>query len=43
MNLIKPLKREMTRGYYAEITFIGVKSADIKEHKKIDRAIQCNC
>ena len=25
------------RGHYAEITFIGVKSADIKEHKKIDR------
>ena len=28
------------KGYYAEITFIGIKSANIKEHKKIDRAIQ---
>ena len=36
----KALKERNDKGYYAEITFIGVKSADIKEHKKIDRAIQ---
>ena len=27
-------------GHYAEITFIGVNSAKIKEHKKIDKALQ---
>ena len=36
----KALKERNDKGYYAEITFIGIKSADIKEHKKIDRAIQ---
>ena len=34
------LKERSSRGHYAEITFIGIKSADIKEHKKIDKAIQ---
>ena len=29
------LKERSTRGHYAEITFIGVNSAKIKEHKKI--------
>ena len=36
----KALKERNDKGYYAEITFIGIKSADIKEHKKIDRAIK---
>ena len=36
----KALKDRSERGHYAEITFIGIKSADIKEHKKIDKAIQ---
>ncbi len=27
------------RGHYAEITFIGVNSAKIKEHKRIDKAL----
>ena len=27
-------------GHYAEITFIGMNSAKIKEHKKIDKALQ---
>ena len=34
------LKERDNRGHYAEITFIGIKSADIKEHKKIDKALQ---
>ena len=29
------LKERSSRGHYAEITFIGVNSAEIKEHKKI--------
>ena len=29
------LKERSARGHYAEITFIGVNSAEIKEHKKI--------
>ena len=36
----KALKERSQRGHFAEITFIGIKSADIKEHKKIDRVIQ---
>ena len=36
----KALKDRSNRGHYAEITFIGIKSADIKEHKKIDKALQ---
>ena len=36
----KALKERGDRGHYAEITFIGIKSADIKEHKKIDKALQ---
>ena len=31
------LKKRSDRGHYAEITFIGINSAVIKEHKKIDR------
>ena len=30
------LKERSSRGHFAEITFIGVNSADIKEHKKIN-------
>ena len=29
------LKERNSRGHFAEITFIGIKSAEIKEHKKI--------
>ncbi len=29
------LKERSSRGHYAEITFIGIKSAEIKDHKKI--------
>jgi len=36
----KALKERSNRGHYAEITFIGIKSANIKEHKKIDKALQ---
>ncbi len=30
------LKERSKRGHFAEITFIGVNSAEIKEHKKVD-------
>ena len=33
------LKERNARGHYAEITFIGIKSAEIKEHKKIDKIL----
>ncbi len=33
------LKDRNKRGHYAEITFIGVNSAKIKEHKKIDKIL----
>ena len=33
------LKDRSKRGHYAEITFIGVNSAKIKEHKKIDKIL----
>ena len=36
----KALKERSDRGHYAEITFIGIKSAEIKEHKKINKALQ---
>ena len=35
----KALKERSSRGHYAEITFIGVNSATIKEHKKIGRML----
>ena len=35
----KALKERIDRGHYAEITFIGVNSAKIKEHKKIDNIL----
>ena len=34
------LKDRSKRGHYAEITFIGVNSAVIKEHKKIDQLLK---
>ena len=33
------LKERSSRGHYAEITFIGINSAIIKEHKKIDKIL----
>ena len=33
------LKKRSDRGHFAEITFIGINSAAIKEHKKIDRIL----
>ena len=33
------LKKRSDRGHYAEITFIGINPAVIKEHKKIDRIL----
>ena len=34
------LKERSKRGHYAEITFIGVNSADIKEHKKTNSILK---
>ena len=36
----KALRERNQRGHFAEITFIGIKSANIKEHKKIDRILK---
>ena len=33
------LKERAKRGHFAEITFIGVNSAEIKEHKKIGKIL----
>ena len=33
------LQERSKRGHFAEITFIGVNSAKIKEHKKIDKIL----
>ena len=33
------LKQRSSRGHFAEITFIGINSAEIKEHKKIDKIL----
>ena len=33
------LKQRSSRGHYAEITFIGINSATIKEHKKLDKIL----
>ena len=33
------LKERSARGHYAEITFIGINSAIIKEHKKLDKIL----
>jgi predicted lipid-binding transport protein (Tim44 family) len=34
------LQDRSKRGHYAEITFIGINSATIKEHKKIDKVLK---
>jgi predicted lipid-binding transport protein (Tim44 family) len=34
------LEQRSNRGHFAEITFIGVNSADIKEHKKINNILK---
>ena len=34
------LKERSERGHYAEITFIGINSANIKEHKKINEILR---
>ena len=34
------LKERDKRGHFAEITFIGINSAKIKDHKKIDKVLQ---
>ena len=34
------LKERSNKGHFAEITFIGVNSADIKEHKKNNNLLQ---
>ena len=36
----KALKDRSNRGHYAEITFIGIKSADIKEHKEMEISLK---
>tara|TARA_B100000035_G_scaffold273223_1_gene248928 strand:- start:181 stop:777 length:597 start_codon:yes stop_codon:yes gene_type:complete len=36
----KALKERSNRGHFAEITFIGINSADIKEHKRIDSILK---
>ena len=33
------LKERNSRGHFAEITFIGINSAKIKEHKKVDKIL----
>ena len=33
------LKERSSKGYHAEITFIGINSAVIKEHKKVDKIL----
>ena len=38
-QFIKALKERSERGHYAEITFIGINSATIKEHKKIGKIL----
>ena len=38
----KALKQRIERGHEAEITFIGVNSANIKEHKKIGNMLNVN-
>ena len=34
------LKERNARGHFAEITFIGINSAEIKDHKKIDKILR---
>ena len=39
-NLTKLIRERKNRGHFAEITFIGVNSADIKEHKKTNSILR---
>ena len=39
INLNEALKERSNRGHFAEITFIGINSAEIKEHKKVDKIL----
>ena len=36
----KAIIERCQRGHFAEITFIGINSADIKEHKKVDKVLK---
>ena len=36
----KALQERSNRGHFAEITFIGIQSANIKNHKKMDKVLQ---
>jgi predicted lipid-binding transport protein (Tim44 family) len=38
-EIFNQFKERNKRGHYAEITFIGINSATIKEHKKIDKIL----
>ena len=38
-QFIEALKERASKGHYAEITFIGVNSAVIKEHKQLDKIL----
>ena len=39
-QFIEALKERASKGHYAEITFIGVNSAMIKEHKKVNNFLE---
>ena len=39
-QFIEALKERASKGHYAEITFIGVNSAVIKEHKKVNNFLE---
>jgi hypothetical protein len=39
-QFIEALNERKTKGHYAEITFIGIISAEIKEHKKIQNNLE---
>ena len=39
-QFMKALSDRETRGHYAEITFIGIKSAVVKTHKKIEDSLE---
>ncbi len=39
-QFIKSLDERKNQGHYAQITFIGINSANIKEHKKINQTLE---
>ncbi len=39
-QFIKSLEERKNKGHYAQITFIGINSATIKEHKKISKTLE---